>query len=752
MTTSINVPDYGKIFATADSFDELRNISARQVRDGYWALVAGATSITDGLGGIFVWNDHSTAEDDDETVIRPTESSGAGRWVAVAVGKLGAVGPQGLIGNTGAKGDPGSAGNVAATLAQLKAVAITADTFLYDGAPFRWTVGNFMGQADDTNIVQANGTPLSTGAWIRQGADKVAATGGGTVSDALAGQLSIRQAGAMIGSDIGEQLQAALTAAAASGDELLIPGGEYNSNIALACNAVRIRCLGPVKITYTGSTHIASFFTITATNDVSVTGKLSIDCQNKANVGLEFTNTSATAVDLVLDDIAVENCRMVAGGPAIGSGGIWVLGNFNQVQGRQLAARNIGRAAGTVVVGTTSTTGVQIARRSGYAPRIVRLGNVDVDQITCDDASGSAGRTDVDGLAIFQNDVIGAVCQVDSLVSRNALGRAFKCQGYRSPLLRTARVYRDIEGIRDGSVEINFQYGEGEVGDLLIEYAGDAVAGNGVIPVSFFTSDTRTSYGRSVVRRMQIIDNTETGGLDFLIDMSRAVNAVPSRLEIGSIEVVGNPVGHIIRIGGNGASNQLDITLSSFRGGITHSVIQTNAYPNQVRGVFSGVVNTGSVVPLIVREDLTSLGSEYGRLIDGGNNRGIAVNRGVFSGTPGLAPMGSQFVLNSMISGRVPLYENYALNGTTVELPPFGYTASSGEIIVILPETGERGVYQTSAGDNAIVAIKATSGVAVSSDGTEPAGGLVRLWKTSSGSRVTFKATTDRFVAITAEV
>lgn len=248
MTTSINVPDYGKIFATADSFDELRNISARQVRDGYWALVAGATSITDGLGGIFVWNDHSTAEDDDETVIRPTESSGAGRWVAIAVGKLGAVGPQGLIGNTGAKGDPGSAGNVAATLAQLKAAAITADTFLYDGAPFRWTVGNFTGQADDTNIVQANGTPLSTGAWVRQGADKVAFKAAGTATiirdlrTKLAETASIRDF-------TGDDTQAAQAAISEGVKRLILPKGDYGiETIVLPSTGITIEGEGDYAV------------------------------------------------------------------------------------------------------------------------------------------------------------------------------------------------------------------------------------------------------------------------------------------------------------------------------------------------------------------------------------------------------------------------------------------------------------------------------------------------------------------------
>ena len=77
---TINIPDFGTIFATANTFDDLRTIPASHIRDGYWALVGGTTVLADGLGGIFAWDDHSSADDDDENVIRPTESSGAGRW------------------------------------------------------------------------------------------------------------------------------------------------------------------------------------------------------------------------------------------------------------------------------------------------------------------------------------------------------------------------------------------------------------------------------------------------------------------------------------------------------------------------------------------------------------------------------------------------------------------------------------------------------------------------------------------------
>lgn len=93
---------------------------------------------------------------------------------------------EGPPGPQGDKGDPGAAGNVAASLAQLKAAAIGNVTMLYDAATFTWTAGNYTGLADDINVVASNGTPISSGAWVRQAASKIqyAATGE-TVSKAL---------------------------------------------------------------------------------------------------------------------------------------------------------------------------------------------------------------------------------------------------------------------------------------------------------------------------------------------------------------------------------------------------------------------------------------------------------------------------------------------------------------------------------------------------------------------------------------
>lgn len=68
---------------------------------------------------------------------------------------------------------PLTSGNVAETLADIKAYGTNKFMVLYDSATFKWTLGDFTGQADDLNIIKADSTPLSVGAWVRQGAQSV---------------------------------------------------------------------------------------------------------------------------------------------------------------------------------------------------------------------------------------------------------------------------------------------------------------------------------------------------------------------------------------------------------------------------------------------------------------------------------------------------------------------------------------------------------------------------------------------------
>lgn len=79
----------------------------------------------------------------------------------------------------------GVGGTVATSLEALKATPVASDQMLYDGTPFKWTTGDYTGDDDDENIIESDHEPLSTGAWVRQGAASIQAAGGQTVQDVL---------------------------------------------------------------------------------------------------------------------------------------------------------------------------------------------------------------------------------------------------------------------------------------------------------------------------------------------------------------------------------------------------------------------------------------------------------------------------------------------------------------------------------------------------------------------------------------
>lgn len=106
---------------------------------------------------------------------------------------------------------------------------------------FFWVPGNYVGQADDENIVEANGTALTDGAWIRQSAASIAfrQVGAGAIirsaQDKLRERPSIRDNGAT-GMGAGTNDYAPLQSALADygGGTIEAVRGDYRADTPLA--------------------------------------------------------------------------------------------------------------------------------------------------------------------------------------------------------------------------------------------------------------------------------------------------------------------------------------------------------------------------------------------------------------------------------------------------------------------------------------------------------------------------------------
>ncbi len=94
MALQINNPKYGNVFFQGETLSDLRTIPTIRILDGYGAIVQSGTQLGDARGGTFAWNSGSTAPDDGNITIAPSDG-GRGRWVRIDAGQ------------PGPKGDPG---------------------------------------------------------------------------------------------------------------------------------------------------------------------------------------------------------------------------------------------------------------------------------------------------------------------------------------------------------------------------------------------------------------------------------------------------------------------------------------------------------------------------------------------------------------------------------------------------------------------------------------------------------------------
>lgn len=124
----------------------------------------------------------------------------------------------------------------AATLAELRVASPAVGTILYDDGVFRWSAGDYsrppLGPGDSHMVVQQSGTPLTEGAWVRQGGALDVAAFGARPNDEASAAAN------------GRAFRDAIVAAAAAGLPLALDGATYfldaSERINFARNGLRI--------------------------------------------------------------------------------------------------------------------------------------------------------------------------------------------------------------------------------------------------------------------------------------------------------------------------------------------------------------------------------------------------------------------------------------------------------------------------------------------------------------------------------
>lgn len=78
----------GKTINTVGSISDLKAYRPTRLCDGDTVIVTGRANTLDGNGGIYGWEETSTATPDDFEVVRPNMAIGEGRWLLI-IGKQG---------------------------------------------------------------------------------------------------------------------------------------------------------------------------------------------------------------------------------------------------------------------------------------------------------------------------------------------------------------------------------------------------------------------------------------------------------------------------------------------------------------------------------------------------------------------------------------------------------------------------------------------------------------------------------------
>lgn len=563
--------------------------------------------------------------------------------------------------------------------------------------------------------------------------------------------LDVRDFGVIGSGDEGTKIQAALTEAAASGKELLWPAGSYTSSIALSCGAVRIRCTGPVTLTYSSATHISAFFAIAASGvDVSVLGTLLVDANNKANIALRIINENATAARLTLGNVEARNAYMVTGSVFnAGAGAIIARGNFSIIAADRVYGKTVGRDAGTGSVGNNGSVGVEFGITSGYAPKVIDVKIVGAESITTQDTPGTAACYDCDGVIVQQNDVVGSSLNIGFVPGVDCQGRTLKVQSFRAAQIGQVATRRSIAGITDGSTEVAVQRGEAVIGQVQVTYTGNGavVHGQGSTCVSAFTSSVRADgYGIPDFQNVTVRDETtSTETVDYIANLDiGSVSTEEVFASLRNVNMIGKSAKYLVQVGNSATSGDgpFNLRIDGFIGNLSLALIAagTSAKEN-LRALVSGVWNVGSEVPAIRRTDGATLGNTFGRLVDGGGNVGIKKQTGR-DDTPGLYGEQSAvggYTNSSQVAGDAFLFAGQLATGTTLELGAFGAVPGSARFWAGSPDYGAVGEFTTAPSSNTITTIQSSSGLTVGSGGVDPMGADIGIWKSSSGTRLTIK-------------
>ncbi len=442
----------------------------------------------------------------------PLTANAAGRWPAIYIntdltyrvvllGQMGetldSIDPYepGSVG--GLTGKAGPSNNTRASIATLRAAAITDLTSLFDASTWTWTAGDFTGLVDDRDVVASDQTALTAGAWVRD-------------------------VPRPIYSHTFPTLEAALDAWCVTGGTLVISRDHVQRTpmpIKMLSQGKAYRMTSDRRRTVKYDGPFAMRFVELDTvgpAPICIDGDIVFDGNNKVPCPLIVGFQSCTygnRRDGLFRGLTGVNGRTHMG--QFGSSGLRFQGGFDHLTLENLVARDISREAGAGNAGSQGCTGIQYNNAGPGANALhILMRDLEVDTVTTDDAVGSPERVDCDGIYCYQAQEPGASAPIlEGFTIRNAVGRGVKMFTlHGGPTVRDGKILLNSPPITPGTNMIDIQVNEGLVENIEMEVSGAAAIGPGKVrPLSIgsnYMRDEDNPFGSVTVRKIKVNDTT----------------------------------------------------------------------------------------------------------------------------------------------------------------------------------------------------------------------------------------------------
>lgn len=295
--------------------------------------------------------------------------------------------------------------------------------------------------------------------------------------------------------------------------------------------------------------------------DINIDSRLNINANKKALIGFRATNSSATASDVLINNIFVTRCYRHSVALGGGGDGILIKGNFNSIVLNDPKVKDIGMAMGAGVSGFEGVTGITIERNfnASQKARQVRIVNPHIEEVYSDDLTY---KMDQDGIRVFTTSENNTVLPSDTDVViqnpyfKNCLGRSIKSQVEFTKVI-SPHFVRDrgwVGGV--GAFEVDFQRGGGSISDITVLYDGfrpDAIV-NSNGSRSSVTKDTLSLATINGIKGS--IANLSSNF--YAIISASATDITKGTLNIGDIDIQadsGSAISYVLAFKGANSSN-----------------------------------------------------------------------------------------------------------------------------------------------------------------------------------------------------